>query len=506
MTSSQTISDLEQKLIEESIAYLKEKKIAEASQKALEVIKSNPLNIKALEVMALCAERIKSYDSALNLFLSIKELKPRHHIIDLYIGHMLIELERYDEALSYLTPLQKIETKNDTLQFLLGLAHMYKGDKDKMHAHLKKSLTLNPLNIDALYTYITNAKVVTSHDSPYLKGILKLKEQDNTDTLNNERTQILLYFSLYKAYEDLEDYDTAFDYLLKATKLKRKDIPYNSNSAKKYFSDIKAFFTEDFIKEFDISTSCKSDRPVFILGMPRSGTTLLEQVLHAHPDIEGIGESPVLDMLIREYSYIPPHNDAKYPLRVIQKHKKVFSVQQIGEKYCDYLDKVSPISKRVINKSITNFHWFAYILLSIPNAHFIHVTRSPMDSCLSTFTKNFADTTQGFSYDLTEMGEYYREYHALMAYWESIVPGRIIHISYESMVEDLEYEAKRVIKALGLDWSPACLEFHNARKDVRTASAMQVRQPIHKKSISRWKKYEKQLQPLVEALGDLAKE
>lgn len=478
---------------------------ADGTMALLQVIKKDPTNIQALEYMALAAERIGSYDSALNMFLSIKKAFPQRKSIDLYIGHMLFKLDRIDEALEYLLPLTESDPDNFKPKFLVGLQYLFLGDVDKMEHYFNQVLKINPVHIETLYNYVSNKKVVKDKDHPIFKTLKDLEKTYNQGKITDPKDAQLLHFALYNVYENLKEYDKAFDYLNKANSLKRQQLKYDTDEAKEYFSLIKSYFSKERM-ETSLEDSHPSELPVFIVGMPRSGTTLLEQILHSHPHIEGIGENPALDNLIRLYSYLPPLNDTKYPLRTNQNPNEILTTGQIAEKYVNYIIKECPSAKRIVNKSITNFHWLGFLALIYPNARFIDLRRNPMDSCLSTYSKNFNGESQSFAYNLSELGEYYVEYLSLMVHWNSLLEDRILSISYEEIVNDTEGQARRVIDFLGLEWDEKCLKFYEADKKVRTASAAQVRKPIYKEAMERWRRYETPLIPLIQALGDAAPE
>ncbi len=476
---------------------------ADGTKALLEIIKEDPTNPEALEYMALAAERIGNYDAALNMFLSIYKIFPDRQMLRVYIGHMLVKLDRNDEALEHLLPIVKSSPELLKPQFLCGLAYLYLGDFKNMEEHFLSTLEIDPEHIEALYNYLTSKKVIEDKENPFYKTLIKLKAQYDSNNLPNHNDAVLLHFTLYKVHEDLKEYDAAFEYLLEATQLKRSKLNYSTDAAKEYFRLVKNYFSKDLFTSVKPENN-SSDIPVFILGMPRSGTTLLEQIMHAHPDIEGIGENAVLDLMIKEYSHMEPFNGAKYPLRANQKTKETLSVQQIADKYIEYLEQRCPGAKRVINKSITNIHWVGFIALAFPNAKLIHLKRNPLDSCLSSFSKNFTGDGQTFSYNMKEMGEYYAEYMELLDHWNKVFPEKILNIEYESIVADIETEAKKVIEFIGLEWDENCLKFYEAKKSVRTASASQVRQPIYNKAVDRWRRYENHLSPLIESLGKYA--
>jgi sulfotransferase family protein len=264
----------------------------------------------------------------------------------------------------------------------------------------------------------------------------------------------------------------------------------------------KLVFSKKFFRERQ-GWGYESDAPVFIVGMPRSGTTLTEQILSAHPDVFAAGEVETLEHIAYFSEMISPGRD-EFPLSALKLTK--FGVEVVGRRYMkDLSDRAPAQFKRATNKMPHNFELLGLIALCLPNAKIIHCRRDPVDTCLSCWTKNFNDA-HSYSRSLEELGFYYREYHELMQYWRETLPIKILDVDYESYTTDLEGSARRILDFVGLEWDPRCLEFHNVERPVRTASLWQVRQPIYRTSVQKWRAYEKHLGPLIAALGPLAKQ
>ena len=242
--------------------------------------------------------------------------------------------------------------------------------------------------------------------------------------------------------------------------------------------------------------------PIFVLGMPRSGTTLVEQIIASHPMVHGAGELQTLNDVI--LTVRGPHGDTiRFPEFV--PGLDASALHQIGARYVTSVRKLAPEfaekCERITDKMPSNYYFAGLIHLALPNAKIIHTIRDPVDTCISCFSKLFS-TDLNYSYDLGELGRYYKRYERLMAHWRRVLPrGRILDVRYEEVVADLETEARRIISHCGLPWKDRCLSFHEAIRPVRTASATQVRQPIYKSSVGRWRVYEAHLGPLLDALG-----
>ena len=238
--------------------------------------------------------------------------------------------------------------------------------------------------------------------------------------------------------------------------------------------------------------------PIFVLGMPRSGTTLTEQIIASHQQVYGAGELHDILQLVNHPKEGAPEG---YPLSL--KGIIPADLKMLGEKYVAGLQARKPEARHITDKMPANFNCLGMIHLMLPNAKIVHVKRNPVDTCLSCFTRLF-NKSQYQSYDLTEIGRYYRNYSILMDHWRAVLPpGSFYEVQYEDLVADNENQARALIKYCGLEWDDACLESHKTERSIRTASVTQVRQPIYNTSVERWRKYEKHLRPLLDALGDL---
>jgi hypothetical protein len=238
--------------------------------------------------------------------------------------------------------------------------------------------------------------------------------------------------------------------------------------------------------------------PVFIVGMPRSGTTLIEQILASHPQVFGAGELPDLGDAAARLSE-PGDANGAFPEIVASLPDEV--LRQVGARYADAAGARAPMAERVTDKMPLNFYFVGLIHLALPNARIIHASRDPLDTCLSCFATLFTGDHR-VAYELSELGRYYKAYEGLMEHWRRVLPdGVMLEVRYEDVVADVGREARRIVAHCGLSWDDTCLRFHGSPRPVRTASAAQVRRPIYDSSVGRWRAYDKLLLPLIEALG-----
>ena len=302
--------------------------------------------------------------------------------------------------------------------------------------------------------------------------------------------QMMLHFSLGKAYLDITDSDRAFAHLHRGNAFKRASFSYDAAQTSTWMRDIAATLTPALLDRFK-GAGEDSKRPIFIIGMPRSGTTLIEQILASHPDVYGAGELQALGQAVMRAGSFP------YELANWSNN----DLAQIAGDYLGQINRLAPDALRVIDKLPGNFLYAGLIPLLLPDARIIHCRRDPVDTCLSCYSKNFAGE-QLFAYQLDELGQFYRDYQMLMAQLRQILPSdQFIEVDYEAVVDDLEGQARRLIDFIDLPWNDACLTFHETRRMIRTASVAQVRQPIYTSSKGRWHQHATHLAPLLAELG-----
>jgi hypothetical protein len=310
---------------------------------------------------------------------------------------------------------------------------------------------------------------------------------DETSLAIEDRIQ--LHYTMAKALEDLERYGDAFHHLLCGSALKRSTVRYDEAGELELMERIAACFDAERMLQF-AGSGDPSQAPVFVIGMPRSGTTLVEQIIASHPDVQALGERTDLGEEILACR-------APYPQMIRSAAPE--DLRAIG---AGYLRRIGPIEKaRVTDKMPANFMCAGMIALILPNAKIVHVRRDPVDTCLSCFSQLFTFGNP-HTYDLGELGRYYRAYERLMEHWRSVIPaGVMLEVRYEDVVADLETQARAIVQHTGLAWDERCLSFHRTKRAVRTASMTQVRQPIYTGSVGRHARYGGRLEALMVALG-----
>ena len=305
-----------------------------------------------------------------------------------------------------------------------------------------------------------------------------------------------LCFALSKAYADLGRHEESFRLLLEGNAIKRKQTIYDEAGTLALFDRIRQIFTPELMRAYE-GAGDPSTVPIFVLGMPRSGSTLVEQILASHPKVFGAGELRDFDTVVK---MVRGPDGAVVPYPEFIPASGAQHYRRMGEQYLQRLSAYSKTAERITNKMPSSFFYVGLIHLALPNARIIHTARNPVDTCLSCFSKLFAGV-QAFSYELGELGRYYRKYDELMSHWRSVLPaGAMLDVQYEEVVADFETQARRIVAYCGLEWDDACRSFYKATRPVKTASASQVRQPIFKSSVGRWLPYKDFLAPLLREL------
>ena len=395
-----------------------------------------------------------------------------------------------------------LDINGDSVPVLSNLA-MLKGQMGEFEAALalyRQILQLTPREAE-IYYEIARLKTFTAAD-PDIAVMEDLLQEDGID----DQAAMFLGFALATAYEGVGDYDSAFDHMVRSNCLKRARLSFDVARYEDLVERLMATFDKELLNGH-AGQGDPSERPIFIVGMPRSGTTLIEQILASHSSVHGAGEMEAVRDVVMGLAGagvglagMAPAT-RPFPEGVADLEAKHF--RRLGEDYGRVLDRVAPAAARVTDKMPRNFFFVGLINLALPNARLVHSTRSAVDTCLSCYAHHFPKG-QEFTYDLADLGRYYRLYDRLMRHWREVLTERILDFAYEQVVADPETETRRLLEYCGLEWEDSCLSFHRTNRLVTSASTVQVRQPIYKSSVRKWKHYEHNLGPLLDALGPLA--
>jgi tetratricopeptide (TPR) repeat protein len=492
-------------------------------RKALEFHPNNP---DTIDNLALAVKDLERLDEAAELIRRALTIEARDEKLYVHYATVLLDQRKIDEAAAANERALALNANNHDAVNLAGRIAFERGDLGAALAYYRRALALKPdladaynnmgnvlkelgqlqdaqeaylqairldPNIAGVYVNLADSKKFAKGD-PHLAAMEALAAK--TDGLS-KTDRMQLDFAFGKAYGDLKDYRRSFSHLLAGNAAKRTTISYDEAATFALFDRIEAVFTRELLaQKYDGGEPSHS--PIFVLGMPRSGTTLIEQIIASHPMVHGAGELQTFNDVVLTVCG-PDGQTIPYPEFVPALDPT--ALRQIGERYIADVRRLASSGERVTDKMPSNYYFVGLIHLALPNAKIIHAIRNPVDTCISCFSKLFT-AEQNHTYDLAELGRYYKRYERLMEHWRQVLPAQsILDVRYEDVIRDLEGQARRIIAYCGLAWDPRCLAFHETDRPVRTASATQVRQPIYKTAIGRWRVYQNHLAPLLQALG-----
>jgi tetratricopeptide (TPR) repeat protein len=438
----------------------------------------------ALRELRRLNDAVTSYDRAIALEPRYAEAWRNRGLAFWELGRLEEALASYDEAIA-LKPdyAEAFDARGNALRELGRLPEALRD--------FEQAIALAPRHTSSYYNLVTSRDVGAA--DPHFAALRELAQE--VDSLGTE-DRIALHFALGKAFDACGDGQQSSHHWIQANSLARKQIAYDEAEPLEKFERIRRAFTPELLRS-KRGLGDPSALPVFIVGMPRSGTTLIEQILASHPKVFGAGELREIGKLATSVRN-PPGVVSADALSKISGEE----LRRLGEAYVQAVRRLAPEAERITDKMPGNFAQAGFIHLVLPNARIIHARRDPRDTALSCFSLRFK-SGQEFTYDLAELGRYYRAYQSVMEHWRRTLPeGVMLEVRYEDVVADLEGQARRIVAHCGLDWDEACLAFHETERTVRTASVTQVRQPIYRSSVGRWRAYESLLQPFLEALGE----
>jgi tetratricopeptide (TPR) repeat protein len=445
-----------------------------------------PVHVGALTVRSTILRRMGRLEDALIDARRAVAAAPENGEAQNILGEALQAQDKMDEAMvAFDRASQSMGVGTEKALLNRGIVFMERGDRDaaktafedvlKRYAHS----TTAWFNLADLQRFKAGDPAISAMEALLTSGRVQVQ---------SDRTA--LHFALGKAWMDVGDAERAFAHMDEGNRQKRATFSYDAAGISSWFSEIIASFPAEAIQRPKTKIP-GDDLAVFVLGMPRSGTTLVEQILASHPAIHGAGELATVQDQIH-------HSGG---LGTIVENLTPESEARLGQCYLDAIKPLAGIKRRVVDKMPSNFLYVGLIHRMLPNARIIHVRRDPVDTCLSCYTKLFT-REQLFSYDQAELASFYADYLRLMDHWRAILPtDRFIEVNYEDVVADVETQARRLVAFCDLDWSPACLDFYLTQRTIRTASINQVRQPIYNHSVGRWHSFARYLGPLLAGLG-----
>lgn len=511
----------------EAAAALCENRVAISERILRPYLKEHPTDVAAIRMLAETGVRLGRYEDAGKLLQRCVELAPGFTPARYNYATVLYRLNRPADAIAQLRILLSGEPRNPSYRNLLAAAHARLGEHDEAIMQYQAFLQEYPNQPKGWMSYGHTLKAVGRHDDSIAAYRKSIEQAPNLGesywSLANLKTfrfttaeaeammlQIVrsdispedrfhLHFALGKAFEDQGDYARSFQHYEQGNLLRREGIDYDPMELQDQNERSKVVFTSEFFNARK-DQGAPSSAPIFVVGLPRSGSTLIEQILASHSQVEGTMELPDIPSIVARLEGKKRKGEPVVYPNVLE----TLGAEQLNVLGEEYLERTK-VHRRLgrahfVDKMPNNFAHIGLIHLILPNAKIIDARRHPLACCFSGFKQHFA-RGQAFSYDLTDLGRYYADYVSLMAHYDAVLPGRMHRVIYEELVESPEIQIRRLLDYCGLPFEDSCLHFHETERAVRTASSEQVRKPLYREGLDQWRNFEPWLGPLKEALG-----
>jgi tetratricopeptide (TPR) repeat protein len=517
----------ERRLMALAAEHQKEGRLDDAEHLYRRILRHNPRNVDAMRLLGLIALQAGRDGEAESLLERAISLAPDFLAAILDLGRLRKEQDRYGDALECFDRAIALDARNAQAHYLRGATLAPAAFTCEAIDAYQRCLELRPGHIGALIGLGHLLKAVGRYDeavASYAECIrqrpdlgetywslanLKTYRFDDATVTEMERraagggltlqSEVNFLFALGKAWEDRAEFDRAWHYYSTGNSKQRADVAYDPVQNESMNDRLLKIFSADFLRAHQ-GVGLADPAPIFIMGLPRSGSTLLEQILASHSQVEGTSELPYLGR-VATWLNRNRADGINYPEAVCELRPEDFAT--LGADYLSYARMHRRTgTPRFIDKMPNNFPNIGFLSLILPDARIIDARRHPLDACLSCYRQLFAKG-QTFTYDLTEIGEYYLQYQRMMDHWHRVLPGRVLTVQYEEVVTDFEAQVRRLLEFCGLPWEDACLRFHESDRPVRTPSSEQVRQPIYDRSIGHWRNYARHLDELVAVIAPI---
>ena len=441
---------------------------------------------KALLVLYRYEECLSSIDKA----MSLNGDDPN---IILSCAMQLSHLNSYERALELFTKALEFDPQNSAITLNIAMMHRSLGNLEEAEEYADKSIKIDPNTPNAFYAR-SDVRKVTEEDNHIQELEMHLAKSDLSKTSKHQ-----CLHALAKEYEDIGEYGQSFENLQQSNSLRRHNFTYNVQDDVTFMTKMAENFSHAFFR--DKPTGYTSDKtPIFVLGLPRAGSTLLERILGGHEDVTLMGERTEFDFCLRA-SVREAHPTGDIQQIDFAKAAAHVDFEKVGQNYLDKTSYVSGDTSHCLDKLPANYIYAGPIQIALPNAKIIHIKRNPMDACYAMYKMIFAEAYP-FSYTLDELAAYYIAHHKLMAHWRDVLPTPMLEVNYEDLVEDTEETIRQLTEGCNLSWNSNILDHQSNTSLSTTASAAQIRQPIYKTAVERWRHYENQLEPLRKRLEE----
>ncbi|TGV79801.1 sulfotransferase family protein [Mesorhizobium sp. M00.F.Ca.ET.149.01.1.1] len=449
-----------------------------------------PDQLAARDNLGSSLKQLGQFDAAEDIYRGTIGRNPFHVRARIGLAETLQEAGRLDEAIALFRESLSIRPKDAELLYSLGVAMMEKGKLGEAADLARQAVAVVP-GMAKAWLLLTQVKRQTERDKE-LAGM----EAEHAKAPLGSLARMQLSFGLGKVNDDLKDYGRAFDYFAEGNAIRRQGIDYDPVRTRDEFEAMKAVFDKPFFGKHPTS-DISDDTPIFVVGMPRSGTTLVEQIIASHPQVYGAGELSILKTAVGKQ--FPMSMPGGFPSGILDMPDKAFA--EAGQAYLDTLHDRYPGFRHVTDKMPGNFMLVGFLHMMLSKARIVHCARDAAATCLSIFKVHFRGDSHRYGYDLGELADFHNLYTDIMAHWHKVLPGVVHDVRYEDFVADQEGQTRALMAHLGLPWDDKVLSFHETDRPVRTASAAQVRQPMYHGSVDLWKRYGDRLKPLLDKLA-----
>ncbi len=490
----------------------------QAAQLCREILAADPERVPAHFLVGLIALEMGERQTAVSAFGSVTRLQPEHGAAWAQLARLFVSAGQANRADRALTQAVRHAGDDAVIADLIGTVYSLLGDQEEARAWYEKATAAEPqsapyrINLANSLVFLGDTKraeselqtalgrapnnaqahwilsgLKTANDRRHVEVLVRLIAQFNQPP----QALAFLFYALGKELEDLQEWPRAFEAFARGAAARRRTFTYDEAAEAEMYAALRATYTSDWLVD-DGLRQVEGPAPIFIVGQPRTGTTLVERIITAHSDVHSAGELQQFGLSVRRLlNYRGKH---RFSAELVTQAAKI-DAEQLGEAYLRASARAQGTKQWFVDKLPSNFLFIPLILRALPCAKIVHLVRDPLDACFASYKQLFADAYP-HSYEQGEMARHFVRYHELMAIWRSRFPGRFLDLNYEALTASFEPNARSLIDYLQLPWQDACLNFHAQGGAVTTASAVQVREPVHRGSVGRWRRYQTQLEPM----------